>query len=103
MSAGSAQAHPPRRSQVSEGGSWRETGRFPKRRSALAELRRLARLVQAGLLALDLARVALQEALPLERDAEVGIDLDERASDAVPTAPAWPLGPPPWTRTRRSY
>ena len=51
---------------------------------ALGELRSLAGLVQAGLLALDLARVAREEALALERDAQLGIGLDERAGDAVP-------------------
>src|SRR5262245_31919172 len=51
---------------------------------ALAELRSLARLVQAGLLALDDAGVARQEALTLQRDAHLGIGLDERACDAVP-------------------
>ena len=51
---------------------------------ALGELRRFAGLVEAGLLALDLARVAREEALALERDAQLGIGLDERAGDAVP-------------------
>src|SRR5206468_207833 len=50
----------------------------------LRELRRLARLVQAGLLPLDLACVARQEALTLQEDAVVRIDLDERPRDAVP-------------------
>src|SRR6185312_11699784 len=50
---------------------------------ALRELRRLARLVQAGLLALDLARVAREEALALERDAQLRVRLDERAGDPV--------------------
>src|SRR5262249_30175842 len=49
----------------------------------LRELGCFARLVQAGLLALDLAGVAGEEALALERDAEVGVDLDEGAGDAV--------------------
>ena len=40
---------------------------------ALAELRRLARLVQAGLLALHDARVAREEASPLQRDPELGV------------------------------
>src|SRR5262249_22215820 len=39
----------------------------------LRELGCFARLVQAGLLALDLAGVAGEEALALERDAEVGV------------------------------
>src|SRR5207248_9073107 len=50
----------------------------------LRELRRLARLVQAGLLALDLAGVAGEEPLPLQRNAEIRIGLDERAGDSVP-------------------
>src|SRR5215213_1799137 len=50
----------------------------------LAELRGLAGLVEAGLLALDLAGVAGEEALPLERHAQLGVDLDERARDTVP-------------------
>src|SRR5437660_2066599 len=50
---------------------------------ALAELRRLARLVQAGLLALHHARVAREEAGALQRHAKLGVDLDERAGDAV--------------------
>src|SRR5215208_3368622 len=49
----------------------------------LAELRRLARLVQAGLLALDLACVAREVALALERHAQLGVRLDERTRDAV--------------------
>src|SRR5213593_1929370 len=49
----------------------------------LTELRRLARLVQARLLALDDTSVARQEAGPLERDAQLGIGLDERSGDAV--------------------
>src|SRR3954463_9101200 len=49
----------------------------------LAELRRLAGLVETGLLALDLAGIARQEAGPLQRDPEVGVHLDERAGDAV--------------------
>src|SRR5919201_3704525 len=52
-------------------------------RSALAELRALARLLQAGLLALLDARVAREEAAPLELAAEVGIGLEQRAADAV--------------------
>ena len=50
---------------------------------ALRELRRLARLVQAGLLALDLACITREEALALEDDAELRIGLDERPRDAV--------------------
>src|SRR5437764_4847407 len=59
-----------------------ETGRSPSD-LALRELWRLARLVQSGLLALDLARVARQEALALERHAELRVRLDECAGDAV--------------------
>src|SRR6185503_9804490 len=50
---------------------------------ALGELRRLARLVQAGLLTLDHACVARQEALALENGAKVGIGLHESPGDAV--------------------
>src|SRR5581483_10110974 len=52
--------------------------------STLRELGRLAGLVQPRLLALHLARVARQEALPLERHAELRVRLDERPGDAVP-------------------
>src|SRR3954470_11292006 len=52
-------------------------------RLALAELRGLARLVQPGLLALDDACVARQEAGALERDAQFRVGLDERARDSV--------------------
>src|SRR5262249_12348198 len=51
---------------------------------ALGELRSLAGLVQTGLLALHLSRVARQEALALERHAQLGVRLDEGARDAVP-------------------
>ena len=54
-----------------------------ERALALRELGRFARFVQAGLLALDLARVAREEALALQRDAQVRVGLDERAGDAV--------------------
>src|SRR5207247_2200459 len=50
---------------------------------ALTELGRLARLVEAGLLALDGTGVPGEEALALERDAELGIGLDESARDPV--------------------
>src|SRR6266436_5552159 len=49
----------------------------------LAELRRLARLVQARLLALDNARITGKKAGALERHAQLRIGLDERAGDAV--------------------
>src|SRR5919201_2314210 len=51
---------------------------------ALGELGGLARLVEAGLLALDDAGIAGQEAFALERDAQVRVGLDERAGDSVP-------------------
>src|SRR3954449_6400951 len=50
---------------------------------SLGELRRLACLVQAGLLALDLAGVAREIALALQWNAQLRIRLDERAGDAV--------------------
>src|SRR6266498_3912073 len=50
---------------------------------ALRELRRLARLVQAGLLALDDPGVPREEAGSLERDAELRVGFDEGAGDAV--------------------
>src|SRR5947208_12668089 len=56
----------------------------PRPRSALRVLRTLARLVAAVLLALDLARVARDEACLLERRAKVGVGFEERGSDAVP-------------------
>src|SRR3954466_4155826 len=68
------------RSSVSQSTTNRVTA---TRRLALRELRRLARLVQAGLLALDLAGVPRQVALALEEDAKVRVDLDERARDPV--------------------
>ena len=49
----------------------------------LGELRRFARLVKAGLLALHDPGVAREEALALERDAHLGIRLDESTGDAV--------------------
>src|SRR5918992_3686409 len=61
--------------------------------SALRELRRLARLVQAGLLALDDARVARQEPLALERHAELRIGLDEGAGDPVADGAGLPARP----------
>src|SRR5947207_1208510 len=51
--------------------------------SALGELRPLARLLQAGLLALDLTRVAGQEPLLLEVGAQPAVGLQERLRDAV--------------------
>jgi hypothetical protein len=72
-------------------------------RLALGELRRLARLVQAGLLALDLAGVAREEALALEETRSSGSASTRARAMPWRTAPAWPLTPPPCTRTRRSY
>src|SRR4051812_48686070 len=52
-------------------------------RLALAELRTLARLLEAGLLALLHARVAREEAAALELAAQVGVGLEEGTADAV--------------------
>src|SRR4051794_24410875 len=52
-------------------------------RLALAELRTLARLLEAGLLALLHARVAREEAAALELAAQVGIGLQKGTADAV--------------------
>src|SRR3954451_13794415 len=53
----------------------------------LAELRRLARFVQAGLLALHDARVTRQEAGALQRHAKLRVDLHERPGDPVAHRP----------------
>src|SRR4051794_29259086 len=58
--------------------------RAPQPPLALRELRALAGLLEAGLLALLHARVAREEAAPLELGAKVRVGLDERAGDAVP-------------------
>src|ERR1700720_1637304 len=52
--------------------------------STLGVLRPLARLVPPVLLALDLARIARDEARLLERPAQLRIRLHQRARDAVP-------------------
>src|SRR3954453_17486751 len=52
-------------------------------RLALAELRTLARLLEAGLLALLHARVAREEAAALELAVQVGIGLQKGTADAV--------------------
>src|SRR4051794_37347429 len=52
-------------------------------RLALGELRSLAGLVQAGLLALHLAGIPRQVALALERHAQLRVRLDEGPGDAV--------------------
>src|SRR5882724_10243663 len=49
----------------------------------LRELRALARLLEAGLLALLDPRVAGEEAAPLQLAAQVGVREDQRARDAV--------------------
>src|SRR5215211_2875921 len=71
--------------------------------SALRELRRFARLVQAGLLPLDDPGAGREEAGGLSGTRSSGSA--STSARAIPwrTAPAWPLGPPPWTRTRMSY
>src|SRR5947209_13261015 len=56
-------------------------------RSALGELRPLAGLLQAGLLALLGARVAREEAAALELAAQIGVGLQQRARDAVTQRP----------------
>src|SRR5690606_5573770 len=56
-------------------------------RSALAVLRCLAGLLQAVLLRLLHPRVAGEEARPLERDPQLGVELNERAGDAEPERP----------------
>src|SRR3954452_23393694 len=55
-------------------------------RLALAELRTLARLLQAGLLALLDARVAREEAAALELAAQVGIGLKKATVDGLTQA-----------------
>src|SRR4051812_34175356 len=60
------------------------TTRHRGARLALAELGRFARLVQAGLLALDDACVACEEARALQWHAEFRVEVDEGACDAVP-------------------
>src|SRR5919201_2943517 len=69
------------RSTRAKRGSCQSSGRA--RALPLRKLRSLAGLVEAGFLALDDARVTGQEALTLERDAQVRVDLDERARDTV--------------------
>src|SRR5262249_18672375 len=58
------------------------------KRLPLAELRSLARLVEAGLLALDDTRVARQEAGALQRHAKLRVDLHERTCDPVAHRPS---------------
>src|SRR4051794_34701832 len=55
--------------------------------SALGELRALAGLLEAGLLALLDASVSRQEAAPLELGAQGRVGLDQRAGDAVAQGP----------------
>src|SRR5260221_8637534 len=60
---------------------------------ALGELRSLASLVEAGLLALHDPRIPRQEAFALEDRSQLGIGLDERAGDAVANCAGLPAGP----------
>src|SRR5947208_12133364 len=60
------------------------------KRLPLAELRRLARFVQAGLLALHDARVTRQKAGALQRHAKLRVDLHERPGDPVAHRPRLP-------------
>src|SRR5712691_7537719 len=60
---------------------------------ALGELRRLARLVEPGLLPLHDACVSGQEAGALERHAQLGIRLDERACNSVAHRAGLAAGP----------
>src|SRR3954452_17089222 len=86
----------PRRSTSSGVRSLPTTPRTPsvpkyfRAKLPLAELRRLARLVQARLLALDDTSVARQEAGPLERNAQLRVRLDERSGDSVPDGACLP-------------
>src|SRR5260370_24178495 len=68
---------------MSWGGSFIPRGDRAKR-LALRELRGLACLVEAGLLALYLPRIARQEAFALQRHPQLRVRLDERAGDTVP-------------------
>src|SRR5690606_14288270 len=72
----------PRRSRPATRPAWRCSPR-----SALAVLWRLAGLLQAVLLRLLHPRVAGEEARPLERDPQLGVELNERAGDAEPERP----------------
>src|SRR5687768_1147593 len=58
-------------------------GGFAERGLALGELLAASRLVEADFLALDLARVASDEAGFLQRPLERLVVIDERAGDAV--------------------
>src|SRR5439155_27196349 len=62
---------------------------------ALTELRCLAGLVEAGLLALHDPCVTCEEAGPLQRRAKLWIGLDQRAGDAMPDCPRLPARPAP--------
>ena len=63
--------------------SWRATS------SALRELRPLASLLEAGLLAFLDPWIACQESTALELTAQIRISDDQRAADAVTERPAW--------------
>src|SRR4051812_11740674 len=88
-SAAAARARLSARSAVSSSPATPRTPSVPNRRRvvmralALAELRTLARLLEAGLLALLRTRVAREEAPALELATEVGVGLEQRARDAV--------------------
>src|SRR5690606_34335455 len=56
-------------------------------RAALAALRCLAVLLQAVLLRLRRPRVAGEEARPVARQAQLGVELDQGAGDAEPQRP----------------
>ena len=68
----------------------------------LRELRPLAGLLEPRLATLLGARVAGEHAAALELAAQLGIDLDKRAGDAVADGVGLPDTPPPWTRTLTS-
>src|SRR3954447_20840488 len=88
-SAAAARARLSARSAVSSSPATPRTPSGPNRRRvvmrvlALAELRALARLLEAGFLALLRTRVAREEAPALEFATEVGVGLEQRARDAV--------------------
>ncbi len=68
----------------------------------LRELEALAGAGTAGLLTFAHTTVACKETFFLERSAEGGVHLLDRAGETMGDGPAWPLGPPPMTRTTTS-
>src|SRR3954466_5837239 len=84
-----ARARPSARSAVRSSPATPRTPSVPnslramRKRLALGELRALARLLQAGLLALLRAGVAREEAAALELAAQVRVGLEQGARDAV--------------------